>query len=176
MRRILMGRFGEVLGQAIRLLLGQMPHEIVVTSAESITLPLLEDVRPDVILVDLDEEATLPAIAELSAGFPEVAVIACSAEEPFMMVFPPFHGGEFYGSVLTLETFTAVVTTPGRAPEVDPRPTSWDSVVLDAAQLRLTAKLTRAWSRRTRRQAAELQRAARTVLDPPRDGDGHPTR
>lgn len=184
MRRILLGAFGEVFGQAIRLLLDQVPTTFVVTSAVWVTLPLLEDVRPDVLVVDLDNETILSRASNLSGRFPEMAVIACSAEEPFMMVFPPFHGGESYSSVLTPDSFAAVVVDPRCAPASFAGlggpdvtgfkdssaalpgasfPISWNPVVLAAVELRQAAKLARARSRWTRRQTAELWRETRQV-------------
>ena len=159
MRRILMGEFGGLLGQAIHYLLGQVAEPIAVTSADRITLPLLDDVRPDVIIVDLDNETIFPALSGWSAACPQTAVVACSAVEPFMVVFPAHHGGEFYLSALTVEAFEAVVL--GRS--LAPPPSSTHSEVIEAAQLRLTAKLVCAWSRRTRSQAAALRQRARAM-------------
>jgi len=175
MVRILLGDFGEVFGGAIRRLLDPVP-QMLVTTAESITPALLEDVRPDVVILDLDSDSASSSLSGLSARFPQIAVIACSADEALMMVFPVAHGGEFYVCPLTVDAFATTVANAARRSVPYPAPggpgsaaedwssaspsDGWNPVVFHAAQLRLTAKLLRARGRQARREAVQLQRIA----------------
>jgi DNA-binding NarL/FixJ family response regulator len=61
----------------------------------------VSQVRPDVVLLDLDDEEATELAAKLSCEFPSIRIIACSSEEPVMRVFPPFHHGESYASKLS---------------------------------------------------------------------------
>ncbi len=62
---------------------------------------LVNEVRPDVVVLDLDDESALEVAVQITAEFPAIKVVACSSEEPVMQVFPPFHHGESYLSELT---------------------------------------------------------------------------
>ncbi|MGH9005547.1 MAG: hypothetical protein ACRDYV_20670 [Acidimicrobiia bacterium] len=71
---------------------GPAPTEIV---------GLVSEVRPDVVVLDLDDESALEVAVQITSAFPAIKVVACSSEEPVMQVFPPFHHGESYLSQLT---------------------------------------------------------------------------
>lgn len=62
---------------------------------------LVNEVRPDVVVLDLDDESALEVAVQITSAFPAIKVVACSSEEPVMQVFPPFHHGESYLSQLT---------------------------------------------------------------------------
>lgn len=62
---------------------------------------LVNEVRPDVVVLDLDGESALEEAVQITSAFPAIKVVACSSEEPVMQVFPPFHHGESYLSQLT---------------------------------------------------------------------------
>ena len=62
---------------------------------------LVNEVRPDVVVLDLDDESALDVAVGITSEFPAIKVVACSSEEPVMQVFPPFHHGESYLSQLT---------------------------------------------------------------------------
>ncbi|MGH8976178.1 MAG: hypothetical protein ACRD0C_23560 [Acidimicrobiia bacterium] len=62
---------------------------------------LVNEVRPDVVVLDLDDESALEVAVQITSEFPAIKVVACSSEEPVMQVFPPFHHGESYLSELT---------------------------------------------------------------------------
>ena len=65
------------------------------------TVGLVNKVRPDVVVLDLDDESALDVAVQITSEFPAIKVVACSSEEPVMQVFPPFHHGESYLSQLT---------------------------------------------------------------------------
>ena len=102
MQRVLIGQFGTVARMGLRELLHDQGVEIVAEAelAEGI-LSYVSDVRPDVVVLDLDDEEALEIAEEITSEFPAIKVIACSCEEPVMRVFPPFHHGESYASKLS---------------------------------------------------------------------------
>lgn len=110
MRRVMIGDFGAVARMGLREILGEHGLEVVgqAGSGESGTapgaggiVPLVSEVRPDIVVLDLDDEASVEVAALITSEFPAIKVIACSSEEPLMQVFPPFHRGESYVSHLT---------------------------------------------------------------------------
>ena len=102
MQRVLIGLFGSVARMGLRELLDGQDIEVV-AEADSIKEIVLcvNEVRPDVVVIDLDAEEALDTAEEITSEFPSIKVIACSCEEPVMRVFPPFHHGESYASKLS---------------------------------------------------------------------------
>jgi len=100
--RVLIGDFGAIARLGLREFLDEEGFEIV--AEETVPggiLDLLTEVRPDVVVIDLDTDGGLEVASRIATGFPAVKVIACSSESPTMRVFPPFHHGESYVSELT---------------------------------------------------------------------------
>ena len=110
MRRILIGDFGVVTRVGLRELLDEEGLEVSgVTEIRPETIFRPGEVRPDVVLLDLDAE-DVPALAvRISSTFPAMKVIACSSEQPIMRVFPPFHYGESYMVPFTRALFAAAL-------------------------------------------------------------------
>ena len=102
MHRVLIGQFGTVARMGLRELLDGQGIEVV-AEAKSPTgiLACVNEVRPDIVVLDLDDEGALEMAEEITSEFPAIKVIACSCEEPVMRVFPPFHHGESYASKLS---------------------------------------------------------------------------
>lgn len=102
MHRVLIGRFGPVARMGLRELLDDQEVEVVAEAQLALGIvSCVSEVRPDVVLLDLDDEAALGTAEEITSEFPAIKVIACSCEEPVMRVFPPFHHGESYASTLS---------------------------------------------------------------------------
>jgi DNA-binding NarL/FixJ family response regulator len=108
-----MGDFGAIARLGLREFLEQEGIEVVAEedTGSADIFELLTEVRPDVVVLDLDEDAGLATARAIASSYPAVKVIACSSEEPTMQVFPPFHHGESYEAELTtgllLETVRA---------------------------------------------------------------------
>jgi hypothetical protein len=124
-RRVVIGNFGAVAGMGLRdILAGEglevvghaRPREVPGPPGErgvrdrngerdvpetAGIVPLVNEVRPDVVVLDLDDESALEVAVQITSEFPAIKVVACSSEEPVMQVFPPFHHGESYLSQLT---------------------------------------------------------------------------
>jgi DNA-binding NarL/FixJ family response regulator len=101
MHRVLIGRFGSVARMGLRELLDGQGIEVVAEAGSEGIVSCVNEVRPDVVVLDLDDEEALGTAEEITAEFPAIKVIACSSEEPVMRVFPPFHHGESYASKLS---------------------------------------------------------------------------
>ena len=102
MHRVLIGQFGTVARMGLRELLDGHGIEVVAEAEyDEGIVSYVSEVRPDVVLIDLDDEEALEMAEEITSEFPAIKVIACSCEEPVMRVFPPFHHGESYGSKLS---------------------------------------------------------------------------
>jgi len=102
MRRVLIGDFGMIARMGLRELLDTQGLEVVAESGgQGGIIARLSEVRPDVVLLDLDDPGFAPVALRISSTFPAVKVIACSSEQPVMRIFPPFHHGESYESELS---------------------------------------------------------------------------
>jgi len=112
MHRVLIGQFGAVARMGLRELLDGQGIEVV-AEAESaeVIVSCVNEVRPDVVVLDLDEEGVLDLAGEITAEFPAIKVIACSCEEPVMRVFPPFHHGESYASKLSADLLALALSS-----------------------------------------------------------------
>ena len=112
MHRVLIGQFGTVARMGLRELLDGQGIEVVAEaeSAEGI-ISSVSEVRPDVVVIDLDHEAALDTAERITSEFPAIKVIACSCEEPVMRVFPPFHHGESYASKLSAALLASALSS-----------------------------------------------------------------
>jgi DNA-binding NarL/FixJ family response regulator len=100
--RVLMANFGTIVRLGLQEFAEQEGLEVVADSETKTSVARLNDVRPDVVLLDLDDDRALALAWRIANDFPAIKVIACSSKDPVMMVFPPFHHGESYVSELSL--------------------------------------------------------------------------
>ncbi|MDQ3986710.1 MAG: response regulator [Actinomycetota bacterium] len=104
MARVLLGDFGAIARLGLREFLEEDGVDIVAEDSKSENvLQRLNEARPDVVVVDLDDEGGLEVASRIASAYPAVKVIACSSEKPMMVVFPAFHHGEFFDSDLSPE-------------------------------------------------------------------------
>ena len=105
--RVVIGDFGAVARMGLLDILADEGLEVVGDAysredpGAGEIVPLVNEVRPDVVVLDLDDESALEVAVQITSEFPAIKVVACSSEEPVMQVFPPFHHGESYLSQLT---------------------------------------------------------------------------
>jgi len=112
MQRVLIGQFGSVALMGLRELLDGQGIEVVAEAEpDREIVSCVSEVRPDVVVLDLDDEAALGLVEEITSDFPAIKVIACSCEEPVMRVFPPFHHGESYASKLSAALLALVLSS-----------------------------------------------------------------
>jgi len=104
LRRVLLGHFGSVFRIGLDDLLRERGYEVVAEGTLDRTLvDRLVDALPDVVMLDLDSEHGPETARAISAAFPSVKVVAFSADDQTMRVFPRFHRGEFYDLTLSTE-------------------------------------------------------------------------
>jgi AmiR/NasT family two-component response regulator len=113
MRRVLIGEFGEIPAMALRRLLEQEGLAVAGEATTAEIIPLVDEVQPDVLLLDLDDVQTGGIAAEACARLPSMTVIAWSSAEPVMRVFPPQHRGESHDSPLTVDRLAAALKGVG---------------------------------------------------------------
>lgn len=112
MPRVLIGAFGMIAGLGLRELLHEGGLEVVGISPDGPTLfPRLSETRPDAVVLDLDGDDTDALATRIASTFPAIKVIACSAAQPVMRVFPPFHHGESYVSPLSTALLVTALET-----------------------------------------------------------------
>jgi DNA-binding NarL/FixJ family response regulator len=110
--RVLIGEFGTIAGIGLRDVLDTAGFELVADNREEQAgeepdcssrgvLERLVSVAPDVVVLDLDVPYGAEMAELICRNFPAVKVIACSAKEPLMRIYPPFHHGDYYVSELT---------------------------------------------------------------------------
>lgn len=108
MRRVLLGDFGAIVRAGLDDLLRAQDVEVVHTD-EAGLLRQLVDALPDVVVLDLDREGTADLVDRIVREFPALKVVACSSRRPRMRVYPPFHRGESYETVLDAESLVRAV-------------------------------------------------------------------
>jgi two-component system chemotaxis response regulator CheY len=108
--RVVIGAFGAIARLGIRDLLDKEGFDVVAEQSPGAAIvDRLTEARPDVVFLDLDRPESLPTAAWITSSFPAIKVIACSADELAMRVYPPFHRGESYLSALDRERLVEAI-------------------------------------------------------------------
>ena len=110
MPRVLIVNFGVIARRGLLGFLDDAGVDVVTESSEEQVATRLREARADVVLLNLDAAGATKRARALAASFPELKVIACSAESPRMLVLPP-NGGGPYMSTLTSARLEAEVMT-----------------------------------------------------------------
>ncbi|MGH9000679.1 MAG: hypothetical protein ACRDY7_14970 [Acidimicrobiia bacterium] len=112
MRRVLIGNLGTIAALGLREVLTEERLDVVAQAGTGTEILLwVSEVRPDVVVLDLDEEFTPELAGVITSEFPAIKVVACSFEEPVMQVFPPFHHGESYVAELSRSLLAKTLKT-----------------------------------------------------------------
>lgn len=102
MARVLIGEFGAIVRRGLKDVLAEGGCEVVAEdTTDQVLLRRLVDAFPDVVVVDLDRVDREVVVHQVCAVFPAMKVVAFSADESTMRIFPAFHGGESYSSSLS---------------------------------------------------------------------------
>jgi DNA-binding NarL/FixJ family response regulator len=99
---VLVGRFGAIARLGLQAFLEEEGCEVVQPDYEEDEL--LNHIGrdcPDVVVLDMDSSGVDELARNIALGYPAVRVIACSAEQPTMRIYVPFHNGESYQSDLS---------------------------------------------------------------------------
>ena len=112
-KRVLLGHFGGIVRLGLDDLLREQGCEVVAEEhADAALVDRLVGALPDVVMLDLDSEHGHATAQAISAAFPSVKVVAFSADDRTMRVFPPFHRGESYAVTLSTEVLLETVRNP----------------------------------------------------------------
>lgn len=110
MARVLIGEFGAIVRRGLKDVLVEGGCQVVAEdTTDQILLQRLVDAFPDVVVVDLDRADQDALVHQVCAVFPAMKVVAFSADQPTMRVFPAFHGGESYSSSLSTTRLLEVI-------------------------------------------------------------------
>jgi DNA-binding NarL/FixJ family response regulator len=100
--RVLVSHFGAIARLGLHAFLEEEGFEVVEPeySSNQLLAHVAAD-HPDVVLLDLDSSGTQELARSIVLSHPGVRVIACSAEQPRMRIYPPLRNGESYETDLT---------------------------------------------------------------------------
>ena len=102
MARVLIGEFGAIVRRGLKDVLAEGGCEVVAEdTTDQVLLDRLVAAFPDVVVLDLEAADGDELAHQVCAVFPAMKVVAFSADEPTMRVFPAFHRGESYSSSLS---------------------------------------------------------------------------
>jgi DNA-binding NarL/FixJ family response regulator len=100
--RVLLGDFGVIANLGLIDLLAELGFDVVIEETEPDEfLERVGQLRPDVVVLNLDAEENSRLATRIATVYTEVKVVACSTDEPRMRVFPRYHRGESYESDLS---------------------------------------------------------------------------
>jgi hypothetical protein len=89
--RVLVGGFGEVARRGIRAILSS-PDLIIDECEIEAVMSVVAETRPDVLVMDAGKR-DFGRAAQVAAAYPVLTVVACSASEDTLRIFPRFGGG-----------------------------------------------------------------------------------
>jgi DNA-binding NarL/FixJ family response regulator len=106
--RVLIVDFGMIARRGLLGFLDDVGVDVITESSEERVAARLRETSADILLLNLDADGAAARARELADTFPHLKVIACSAEQPTMLVLQP-HGGGSYMSALTSTRLEAEV-------------------------------------------------------------------
>lgn len=111
MTRVLVGEFHPLVELGLRRVLSDEGC-CVVRDPRAISRRVVDDVRPDAVIVDLDDPAASSAAEGLVADYPGLPVLECSSSTPRLRVFPAYQFGKSYDVPLTIDGLIRAVAGP----------------------------------------------------------------
>lgn len=100
MARMAVGDFNAMLAIGIRNVVTASRMDVVHRPTDEM-LDYLRDCLPRLIVLDASDPGTAEAIRRIVAEYPSIQVVTCSAEDPTLRVYPPFHHGESFETSLS---------------------------------------------------------------------------
>ncbi len=108
MTRVLISEFESIVGLGLCDLLIDRGCEVL-TNRRSLTAELIDDLRPDALIVDMDDRAASAAAEQLIGRFPGIPIVQCSSANPVMRVFPAYRFGKSIDLPLSAESLVSAV-------------------------------------------------------------------
>lgn len=108
MRRVLVGGFDALYLLGFSEILSSDSVELIKTTTAEV-LELLVEARPDIVVLDQEQDDTERLVQRIVHDFPAIRVITCSTGQPTMRIFPAFHRGESYSKPLEPDLFEGEV-------------------------------------------------------------------
>ena len=101
MLRVLVGGFGEVARRGIGAILSS-PDLVIDECAIGSVMSVIAETQPDVVVMDAGVR-DIGRAARVAAAYPALTVVACSASEDTMRIFPRFGGGQCVSQPLSAD-------------------------------------------------------------------------
>ena len=87
MTRVLVGEFHPMVAVGLHHLFAGEGWAVV-NDRRGLTAAVIRDVRPDAVVVDLDDHHATSAAERLAGDFPSLPIVECSSSMPRLRVFP----------------------------------------------------------------------------------------
>ena len=107
--RVLIVDFGAIARQGFRETLVDLGFDVIGDCSVEEIEDRLRREEPDVVVIDLDRRGTRDLVERIAVAHPAVKVIACSAEQPRMRVYPDGGTGQSYTTRLDSESLAQAV-------------------------------------------------------------------
>ncbi len=109
MTRVLVTDFDAIVGLGVREVLIEGGCDVI-SSHQLLDRALIVEVRPDALVVDMDDHATVSRAEALVGDFPGMPLVECSSSIPLMRVFPGDGTGESFEVLLSAADLIQAVT------------------------------------------------------------------
>ncbi|MGC4153650.1 MAG: hypothetical protein QM628_11265 [Propionicimonas sp.] len=100
MAKVAVGDFDAMLSIGIRDVV-TMSRMDVIHRPTSVMLEYLHDCLPQLVVLDSGAPGSAEVIRRIVAEYPSIQVVTCSADDPTLRVYPPFHHGESFEASLS---------------------------------------------------------------------------
>jgi AmiR/NasT family two-component response regulator len=105
---VLVGDFGAIARAGVRDFLVEQGLSPIGDEAAGSVLAQVAKLHPDAVVIDMESEDSVVMAGVLASCYPEMTVIACSAERPMMRVTPS-RGREPYSAILSGQALAEAV-------------------------------------------------------------------
>lgn len=111
MTTVLVGEFPPIIGLGLQHVFAEEGCHVV-RSGRPFASATIDDVRPDAVVVDLDDAGASSAAEQLVDRYPGLPVVQCSSSTPRLRVFPAYKFGKSYDAPLTVRRLIEAVSGP----------------------------------------------------------------
>jgi hypothetical protein len=108
MTRVLVGEFHPMVSVGLHHLFAGEGWSVV-SDRRPLTPAVIHDVRPDAVVVDLDDNLATSAAEDLADDFPSLPIVECSSSTPHLRVFPAPRSSPSHDLPLTVDLLIRAV-------------------------------------------------------------------
>ncbi|MCW5951089.1 MAG: response regulator transcription factor [Propionibacteriaceae bacterium] len=100
MAKVAVGDFDAMLAIGIRDVVTTRRMDVIHRPTAAM-LEYLHDCLPQLVVLDAGAPGSVEVIRRIVAEYPSIQVVTCSAHDPTLRVYPPFHHGESFETSLS---------------------------------------------------------------------------